>query len=455
MADTLGLSLYWFNLPESLAPAVMRPFLRFARKEASGGILLLTCTLVALIWANSPWAVYYEKFAHAHVLVGFGKNILSESLHFWINDGLMAFFFFFVGLEIKREILIGELSTFRKAALPMSAAAGGVIVPALIYTAMNSGAPSAHGWGIPMATDIAFALGVLALLGSRIPASLKLFLAALAIVDDIIAVLVIALFYTDTISWDHLWVAAVCLFLAIVANKIGITSSMIYALIGIGLWLAMLHSGVHATLAGVLLAFTIPGRTQLNPISFYANSHELLERFKADDDPATEYFSKGQQVAFHELEEQCAVAQPPLQRLEHGLHPWVTFMIMPLFALVNAGVDLRGFGLASLLNPITTGIVLGLVIGKPLGIMLASWLSVASKIAEKPASLSWAQIQGAAWLGGIGFTMSLFIGGLAFDSDAMLAIAKVAIILASVIAGCAGSLILIRVSRKNPLSELG
>lgn len=427
----------------------MRPFLRFAKMEAAGGILLLTCTLVALVWANSPWSALYEHFGHAHALVGFEDRVLAESLHFWINDGLMAFFFFLVGLEIKREVLIGELASFRQAALPLSAAVGGVIPPALIYWAINRGLPSAAGWGVPMATDIAFALGIMALLGSRVPPSLKLFLAALAIVDDIIAVLAIALFYTSTISWYHLGAAALCLMLALIANRVGITSTMIYALMGLGLWLAMLHSGVHATLAGVLLAFTIPARTQINPISFHKNSSEILDRFKAANDPSIEFFSSGQQVAFHELEEQCNAAQPPLQRIEHGLQPWVALLIMPLFALVNAGVDIRGFALGSLVHPVTLGIVLGLVIGKPLGITALSWLFVVTKIALKPTSLSWVQIHGAAWLAGIGFTMSLFISALAFKEENQLAIAKVAIILGSAMAGAVGCAILIRAARRR------
>ncbi len=437
-------------MTESLpTPAIMRPFLRFAKMEAAGGILLLTCTLVALVWANSPWAALYEHFGHAHAFVGFEDRVLAESLHFWINDGLMAFFFFLVGLEIKREVLIGELASFRQAALPMSAAVGGVIAPALIYWGINRDLPSAAGWGVPMATDIAFALGIMALLGSRVPTSLKLFVAALAIVDDIIAVLVIAVFYTSTISWYHLAAAGLCLVLALLANKLGITSTIIYALIGVGLWLAMLQSGVHATLAGVLLAFTIPARTQLNPAAFYANSHEILDRFQAADEPDSEFFSSGQQVAFHELEEQCNAAQPPLQRIEHSLQPWVALLIMPLFALVNAGVDIRSFSLGELVHPITLGIVLGLVIGKPLGITVMSWLFVVMRIAVKPANLSWLQIHGAAWLGGIGFTMSLFIAALAFGDENHLDIAKVAIILGSVIAGGIGSFILIKTASKR------
>ena len=327
---------------------------------------------------------------------------------------------------------------------------GGVAAPALIYWAINRGLPSENGWGVPMATDIAFALGVMALLGSRVPTSLKLFVAALAIVDDIIAVLVIALFYTETISWIYLEAAGCCLVLAILANKTGITSTLIYALIGVGLWLAMLQSGIHATLAGVLLAFTIPARTKLDPTSFHANSSGILERFKAADDPEVQYFSSAQQIAFQELEEQIDAAEPPLQRIEHGLQPWVTFFIMPLFALVNAGVDLRGFSIGSLLHPVTMGIVLGLVIGKPLGITLMSWLFVVTKMAAKPAGLSWKQIHGAAWLGGIGFTMSLFIGALAFGESEALATAKIAVMLGSVIAGAVGSLILRRQSAEKP-----
>jgi Na+:H+ antiporter, NhaA family len=266
---------------------------------------------------------------------------------------------------------------------------------------------------------------------------------------------VIALFYTSTISWYHLGAAGLCLILAVIANKMGITSTIIYALIGVGLWLAMLHSGVHATLAGVILAFTIPARTNLNPTTFYANSNEILARFEAADDPSIDYFSSGQQVAFHELEEQCGAAQPPLQRIEHGLQPWVTWLIMPAFALVNAGVNIRGFGLGSLVHHITLGVVLGLVIGKPLGITLFSWLFVVTGIAVKPPSLSWVQIHGAAWLGGIGFTMSLFISALAFAEEEQLSIAKVAIILASVIAGGIGSIILIKTASKPKEVTIG
>jgi Na+:H+ antiporter, NhaA family len=361
---------------------VLRPFLEFAALEASGGIVLMAATVVALLWASSPWSASYEE--------------LWKHLHFLVNDALMTVFFFVVGLEIKRELLIGELASPRRASLPIIAALGGVAVPALIYTTLNHGGPGAPGWGIPMATDIAFVIGAMALLGSRVPVGLKIFLTALAIVDDLAAVLVIALFYTGRPSWWAIGVAALCLLLLATINRLGVSHLVLYLLLGIALWLAVVQSGIHATIAGVLLAATIPSEA--------------------------------------------------LSRLEHIFHPWVTFFIVPLFALANAGVTLGGgIGIRHLLTePITKGVAVGLLLGKPIGIGLASWLSVKSGLAALPAHVTFRHIHGAAWLGGIGFTMSLFIAALAFPDQGLRSDAKIGILAGSLLAGLIGYAILRR-----------
>jgi len=322
--------------------ALVRPFQEFAGRETSGGILLLTCTLVALAWANSPWAQSYTALWHTPLTIGFATFNLSQDLHFWVNDALMAVFFFVVGLEIKRELLAGELTSPRQAALPILAAAGGVVVPALLYAALNAGGAGARGWGIPMATDIAFAIGVMALLGDRVPLGLKVFLTALAIVDDIAAVLVIAVFSTANLNWGALGVAALCLLFALAANRLGVRHPLTYTLIGAVLWITVLLSGVHATIAGVLLAFMIPSRTAINQRDFLQHGRAVLDHFEsaAKTEPVNILSDIEQQIAVEALEDACEKVQPPLHRLEHALHPWVTFLIMPLFALANAGVDL-------------------------------------------------------------------------------------------------------------------
>ncbi len=307
---------------------LVRPFQKFATTEASGGILLLVCTIVALVWANSPWEHYYTALWHTRITVGLGRFDFSRELHFWVNDALMAMFFFVVGLEIKREVLAGELASRRQAALPIIAAVGGAVVPAVLYTALNASGPGARGWGIPMATDIAFAIGVMALLGDRVPIGLKVFLTALAIVDDIAAVLVIAVFYTTNLAWSALGVAAFCLVLAMAANRLGVRHPLPYALIGAVLWMTVLLSGVHATIAGVLLAFTIPTSTGINKRDFVRQGRAMLDHFEraSQTEPVNILDDIEQQTAVAALEDVCEKVQPPLHRLEHALHPWVTFL---------------------------------------------------------------------------------------------------------------------------------
>jgi NhaA family Na+:H+ antiporter len=387
-----------------LKKRVLRPFQEFAALEASGGILLFACAVVALLWANSPFRSAYETLWLTKLSVFVGDAGLSKPLFLWVNDGLMAVFFFVVGLEIKRELLTGELKSPRQAALPLAAALGGMFVPAGIYAALNAGTPGAAGWGIPMATDIAFALGVLSLLGSRAPLALKIFLTALAIIDDLGAVLVIAFFYTAEISAKSLSLAAGLLAVLFLLNSAGFRNGGVYAFVGFWLWLAILKSGVHATIAGVLIALTIP----------------------ADQDPEEE-----------------AESSSLLYRLEHALHPWVTFLILPLFALANAGVVLSGEAFSRLVQPVSLGVFFGLVVGKPVGIFLFTWLAVRAKLTLLPAGVSWGHILGAGMLAGIGFTMSLFINALAFGESEFNAMAKMSILLASAVSAIVGSLTLL------------
>jgi Na+:H+ antiporter, NhaA family len=427
-----------------LIERALRPFQDFAHRESSSGLLLLACTVIALVWANSPWRDTYEHLWEIPVAVGVGRYGIRETLHHWINDGLMVVFFFLVGLEIKREMLVGELASTRRAALPLAAALGGMLVPALLYVVINGSGPGAKGWGIPMATDIAFALGVLALLGPRIPLALKVFLTALAIVDDIGAVLVIALFYTADLSVIALMWAGGLLVLLLGCNGVGVRHPAPYTLLGIGLWLAVLQSGVHATIAGVLLAFTIPARTRIDANEFLVRSRRALNGFAAAGVAGANVLtSKTHQEALLALEEAAEAAQAPLQKLEDKLHGTVAFGIMPLFALANAGVPLSG-GAQALGNPVGLGVILGLVIGKPLGITLFAWFATKMGIAERPTDTPWRMLHGAGWVGGIGFTMSLFIAGLAFESAALLTQAKLGILTASLCAGAVGWLLLRR-----------
>lgn len=429
-----------------LAERIARPFQEFAATESAGGIVLLVCTALALGWANSPWNASYFSLWERSLSVGFEGAQLTKTLHDWINDGLMVVFFFLVGLEIKREMRVGELATLRQAMLPIAAAIGGMIVPAAIFALFNAGQPGSGGWGIPMATDIAFALGALALLGSRIPAGLKIFLAALAIVDDIGAVLVIAIFYTADIAVGSLAAAALVLLVLFACNRAGVRNSIVYALLGIVLWFAVLKSGVHATVAGVLLALVIPARTRIDEDHFVASARRALNSLLAASDPeASSVMSNpGQQEALHALERSIDLVQSPLLKMEHGLHAVVAFAIMPLFAFANAGVMLNAAMLGSISWRVVLGVLIGLIAGKVVGVSLASLIAVRLGIASLPYNVGWSQMHGVSWLAGIGFTMSLFIANLAFGSGPLLDSAKLGILSASFLAGIAGWVLLRR-----------
>ncbi len=422
------------------------PFQKFIHAQSTGGVLLLAATVVALTWANSPWGDSYTDFWSTTVSLVVGSQTLTETLLGWINDGLMAMFFFVVGLEIKREILVGELASLRQAALPLASAIGGIIVPALLYWTVNVSGPGASGWGIPMATDIAFALGILALLGNRIPLTLKVFLTALAIGDDLMAVLVIALFYTSTISWQALAVGGVFLLLLIAANLTGIRHLLVYSILGIGgLWLAFLLSGLHATIAGVLAALTIPARTQLSGPQFLSKGKALIERFEQVMSPGEPPLAnKERHKVGQHLKTAVEKVETPLQQLEYALHPWVMVVIMPLFALANAGVALDADVGSTLTSPVSMGVILGLLLRKPIGVVLFAWLAVRMSIASLPEGVSWRHLLGVGYLAGIGFTMSLFIAGLAFDNSSLLVSAKVGILFSSILAGLIGWLLLRR-----------
>lgn len=427
---------------------LLSPFQEFFHQEASSGILLIVATIIALVWANSPWAESYILLWESKLTISIGSLGISKDLLHWINDGLMAVFFFVVGLEIKREVLVGELSSPRQAILPIVAAIGGMAVPAGFYLLFNSSGPAQAGWGIPMATDIAFALGVLSLLGKRVPLSLKIFLTAVAIVDDLGAVLVIALFYTSKIVWFSLFIAALFLVLLIVTNRLGVRNLLVYALLGIGMWVAFLQSGVHATIAGVLLAMTIPVRTRINTEEFFTHASYFLEDFRKHGKTGENVLTnKSQRAAIMAIEVAAEQAQTPLQRFEHILHPWVSYFIMPIFALANAGVQVKSDLLSVFVQPVTLGIMAGLVLGKQIGVFLAGFLAVKLKWADLPSGMTWRRLYGLSWLAGIGFTMSLFIASLAFGDSEFLSSAKTGILIASLVSGMAGAVILSRIKK--------
>ena len=433
------------NSPPSPIERMLSPIQEFLKLETSGGILLMLFTVIALIWANSPYSETYQHLWQTPFTIGLGDFVLNKALILWINDGLMAIFFFVVGLEIKREVLLGELSSVRKAALPIAAAIGGMVVPALFYILLNAGTEGAVGWGIPMATDIAFALGVVALLGSRVPLTLKIFLTAVAIVDDIGAVLVIALFYTAQISWGSLAIGFALLAVMFLMNRLGVRHTLVYVLLGIAMWVAFLKSGVHATIAGVLMAFTIPATTRLNANQFVDGVSNALAYFRDAHNPGDDVIiNSKQQHAVHSLEIACEKVDTPMHRLEHALHPYVSFFIVPVFALANAGVTLSGDLGAAISHPVSLGIILGLILGKQIGITLFSYLSVKFGFADLPEGASWQQIYGISCLAGIGFTMSLFIANLGFGESYYLTYSKIGILSASLIAGLIGWVILFR-----------
>ena len=415
----------------------------FVHSEVMGSILLLACTIVALVWANSPWAESYFDLLHTSVGVSWGGASFALSLHHWINDGLMVVFFFVVGLEIKRELVVGELSSFGKAALPVMAAIGGMVVPAVLFIGVAAGGEGARGWGIPMATDIAFALGVLAIFGTRAPLGLKVFLTALAIADDLGAVAVIAIFYTESIDVMALIVAAVLLALIFAAIRAGIRRRGVLYLLIIGFWLAVFSSGIHATVAGIIVAMLIPVRPRVDPEEFIDGTEARLERIKQMEVSADSLLSDREQLNLVEGIHRCSKdALPTGLVLEHFLHPIQVWLILPLFALANAGVAIGGDLMAVLVNPLALGIIVGLVVGKPLGIAALSWLAVKSGRGALPEGVTWGQIAGVGCLAGIGFTMSLFITDLAFDNETLIATAKVGILAASLVSGILGYVIL-------------
>ncbi len=414
------------------------PFLRFSKVEAAGGIVLAASTVFALVWANSRWAPTYHHLLETPIAISFGRIVLSETVHAWINDGLMTLFFFLVGLEIKRELLDGELSSIKRAMFPFLAALGGMIGPALIYLWMVHGTSAERGWAIPMSTDIAFTLGVLTFLGKRVPMALKVFVTALAIVDDIFAVMVIALFYTSNINYLALGVGIAGLVLSMLANLAGVRKPAVYAIVGIAVWLGMLHSGVHATLAGILLAFTIPTRTYLDRSTFVMQTRALLSPKTADGTS-----SHSEHEVVDRISQQLGYLGSPLHRIEHDLQPWISFVVMPLFAIANAGLSFGSNLLSGAVHqPVTWGIVLGLFVGKPVGIFLFAWFAVITGASVRPEGTSWGQVFGAAWLCGIGFTMSLFIATLAFSDAHTLELSKLAILSASLAAAICGSLVM-------------
>jgi len=418
-------------------------FTRFVHSEVTGSVLLLACTLVALAWANSPWSESYFHLLHVQLGFEVGHNHHTMSLHHWINDFLMAIFFFVVGLEIKREMVVGRLSTFDKAILPVAAALGGMIAPALFYFFLNSSGEASRGWGVPMATDIAFALGVLSLFGKRVPIGLKVFLTALAIADDLGAVLVIAVFYTSDLHLAELVLAGAFLLLIVVAQRFGVRSPVVYLILAIGVWIDVLFSGVHATVAGVLLAMLMPVKAGRDPEHFLSVVREKWEALRESDLTRDSMIHDRSQLdAISNLRRAAQDMQPAGLLFEERLHPFVVFFILPLFAFFNAGVRIEGSFTQTLVQPVSLGVILGLVFGKQIGITLFSWLAVKSGRAALPEGVDWGDLYGAACLGGVGFTMSLFIAELAYETPLLGAEAKLGILSASLIAAIWGVVVL-------------
>ena len=412
------------------------PMLRFFHFQAGGGVALLVATAVALVWANSPWRDSYHALLDSHTRVEFGTLlVLDEPLEEWVNDALMVVFFFVVGLEIKRELVVGELRRPRAVALPLIAAVGGMAVPAVLYAAFNTGGEGSAGWGIPMATDIAFALGVVSLLGRHVPNSLKIFLLTLAIVDDIGAILVIAIFYTDGISLGWLALSGGIVLLLFAMRLARVWYTPLYLVVGLAFWLTLFESGVHATIAGVVMGMLAPAR----PLLGSARLNPMVQRSFSEGSVSPPL---ARQTLF-EVREHVAVAD----RLADFLHPWTGFLIVPVFALANAGVELSGSSLGDAVrSPVTIGIVLGLVVGKLVGVTAFAWLAVRTGLCELPRGATWTQMLGIGGVAGIGFTVSLFITNLAFEQQLITDQAKIGILVASTVAALVGATIL-RLSR--------
>jgi NhaA family Na+:H+ antiporter len=431
------------KLPHPPVERITRPLARFLRIESAGGIVLIACTVAALVLANTPAAGPFQHFWHTHVGLAIGPFVLGGELgHFVVNDVLMTVFFFVVGLEIKRELVDGELREWRKAALPVIAAGGGMIVPAVIYMALRWGEPDFRGWGVPMATDIAFVVGVMALLGRRVPFGLKIMLLSLAIADDIGAVLVIAIFYSSELNWWMLLAAAGGFSLMAILKDLGIRSLRLYVLVGAGIWLAVYKSGVHPTVAGVLLGLFTPSEVWIARPSLRLALLDVAARLGEEN---------GEGVSPQELQLLAFATREgvsPLERLEHRLHPWVSFGVMPVFALANAGVAIEAGALA---DPVAVAVAIGLFLGKPVGVVLFSWLAVRAGLARLPSGVGWRAIVGGGCLAGIGFTMSLFVAGLAFEgNDRDLSAAKIGILAGSVCSAIVGAGVLMVRPRTRP-----
>ncbi len=424
---------------------------QFIHLETTTSLLLFAFSVFAVIWANSPYGSAYEQLWHYKFTIGFANTNfhLEKSLILWINDGLMAIFFFVIGLEVKREVLAGELTTLRKASLPIFAAIGGMVFPVMIFLFFNQGKAGADGWGIPMATDIAFTLGILKLLGNRVPLGLKIFLTAFAIVDDIGAVLVIAIFYSANIQWDLIAYAILIVGMLGFLSYKHVYSKYLYFVLGFVVWLLFLKSGIHPTIAGILMAFTIPMYRKINLSDYVQELSAQLQIFKGYKFKNPQLLNKKQLEVVDEIETITNQVQSPLQHLEHSLHGWVSYVIMPIFALANAGVVLSFSGLENT-GHITLNIAMALVFGNTFGIMLLSFLAIKLKLADLPEGVKFKQLLGVSILGGLGFTMSLFITNLAYNDESFIAAAKMGVILGSLIAGFLGYLIL-RMQLKNQL----
>jgi NhaA family Na+:H+ antiporter len=420
---------------------VLTPFEEFIHRQTTSGLLLMGSAIIALILANGAFAEAYRHLIHTPISLNIGSWVMNMSMHHWVNDGLMALFFFVVGLELKREIMVGELSDLRQAALPIIAAVGGMVVPALIYLAFNHDSQAALGWGVPMATDIAFAVGVLVLLASRVPKALITFLVALAIADDLGAVLVIALFYTQELALNWLMVSAALVIILISFNYAGIRKAMPYFIIAVLLWYALLQSGVHATLAGVIGAFTVPARSKYDPNLFADLINEQIDRFIANRRQDDSLMMNEKLYAIvQNLEVSVQGVQTPLQRLEHIWHLPVAFIVIPIFAIFNAGIPLQlGTLSETFAHPVTLGVTLGLVFGKFIGITGACWIALRLGIGQLPSGTRFSQIAAVSVLAGIGFTMSIFIADLGFaNQPEYLLMAKTGVLTASLVAGLVG-----------------
>jgi len=434
---------------------VIKPFNAFLQYEAAGGIILLACIVIALFISNSPIGVSYLSLWESYIGISIGSFSLTKPLVFWINDLLMAFFFFLIGLEIKREVLIGELSKPKAALAPVIAAFGGILIPGLLFLTLNPpGSAGASAWAIPIATDIAIALGLLSIFGSKVPTSLKIFLATLAITDDIGGVLVIALFYTSQIYLVPLAIGLLVLVIMVMINRIGIRKLLVYAVLGIVVWLQFLISGVHPTVAGILIALTIPATTKIDYSEFIDISSSLVKRIQDSSEMGIENIDfKDFQESSETLRIACRDVETPLQLAEHGLAKWVAFIVIPIFALANSGIILLELSITDILNPIALGVVIGLTVGKPVGILLFSLVPIKLGIVDLPEGVNWEIMIGTAFLAGIGFTISTFIASLALSSS-LLAAAKGAILLASFISGLIGVSILRNALKKKELSSM-